>query len=191
MQEAVPLGVGAMAALVKLPEGQLDAILSEAAQGEVVSAANFNSPEQIVIAGHAAAVDRAIELAKKAGVKRALRLAVSAPFHCSLMTPAQANLTPDLNAASFQDLRAPLVNNWQAAFVQTGSEAREGLRQQIPNPVRWTESIRALASAGVTRFVEVGPGTVLTGLCRSIEPSLKGAKFGEPSDLENVQTLLA
>jgi [acyl-carrier-protein] S-malonyltransferase len=191
MQQAVPRGMGAMAALLKLPESKLEAILAEAAQGEVVTAANFNSPEQIVIAGHVAAVERAMELAKSAGAKRAVRLAVSAPFHSPLMKPAQEKMAAQLDAASFHDLKIPLTNNWQAAEVRTGDEARTGLFEQIPNPVRWTQSVRELAAKGVTRFLEVGPGSVLTGLCRSIAPDLKGARFGEPSDLEKVRALLS
>ena len=182
MQAAVPQGVGAMAALLKLPEGKLDDILSECAQGEIVSAANLNSPDQIVIAGHAAAVARAVEQAKAAGARRAVLLQVSAPFHCSLMAPAQERLARDLNATSFRDLAMPLVNNWQAQLIHTGDEAREGLFQQVPNPVRWTQTIRALAGAGVTRFVEVGAGGVLTGLLRNINPELEGFKFGEAED---------
>src|SRR5579872_3869163 len=126
MQEAVPQGVGAMAALLKLPEGKLDSILRDAAQGQVVSAANLNSPDQIVIAGHAGAVNRAMELAKAAGARRTVLLPVSAPFHCALMQPAQERLAADLNATEFRDLAVPLVNNWQARFVRTGPEAREG-----------------------------------------------------------------
>ena len=186
MQAAVPPGIGAMAALLKLPEGKLDSILAEAAQGEVVSAANLNSPDQIVIAGHAAAVQRAAELAKAAGARRAVLLSVSAPFHCSLMQPAQERLAVDLHATEFRDLAVPLVNNWQAKLIQTGSEARDGLYQQVPNPVRWTESIRKLASEGVTRFIEVGAGGVLTGLLRNINPDLQGSKFGEADDLEKL-----
>lgn len=186
MQEAVPAGVGAMAALLKLPEDKLDAILAEAAQGETVSAANLNSPDQIVIAGHAGAVNRACELAKAAGAKRAILLPVSAPFHCALMQPAQQRLKVDLDAATFADLATPLVNNWQAREIATGAEAREGLFQQVPNPVRWTESVRYLASQGVTQCVEVGAGAVLTGLLKSIDPNVKGAKFGEPGDLEKL-----
>ena len=182
MQAAVPPGVGAMAALLKLPEGKLDDILSECAQGEIVSAANLNSPDQIVIAGHAAAVARAVEQAKAAGARRAVLLQVSAPFHCSLMAPAQERLAVDLNSTSFRDLAMPLVNNWQAQLIHTGDEAREGLFQQVPNPVRWTQTIRALAGAGVTRFVEVGAGGVLTGLLRNINPELEGFKFGEAED---------
>jgi [acyl-carrier-protein] S-malonyltransferase len=183
MQEAVPAGVGAMAALLKLPEGKLDAVLQEAAQGEVVSAANLNSPDQIVIAGHAVAVNRAVELAKAAGARRAVLLPVSAPFHCALMKPAQERLRADLDAIEFRDLAYPLINNWQAREIHTGAEAREGLYQQVPNPVRWADSIRCLASLGVTRCMEVGAGGVLTGLLRNIDSSITGIKFGDPADL--------
>ncbi len=184
MQEAVPFGIGAMAAVLKLPEGKLDAVLEQAAQGDVVSAANLNSPDQVVIAGHSKAVGRAIELAKAAGAKRAVLLPVSAPFHCSLMKPAQERLKKDLDATAFSDLRCPLVNNWQAREIRTAAEAREGLYQQVPNPVRWADSVRHLLSQGVEKFVEVGPGAVLTGLLRSIEPGVKGIKFGEADDWE-------
>jgi [acyl-carrier-protein] S-malonyltransferase len=183
MQEAVPAGVGAMAALLKLPLDKLDSILAEAAQGEIVTAANLNSPDQVVIAGHAAAVARAMELAKAAGAKRAIALPVSAPFHCPLMKPAQDRLQADLDATSFSDLRLPLINNWQASEVHTGAAARAGLYQQVPNPVRWADSIRYLAAAGVTRFIEVGCGGVLTGLLRNIDATLVGQKFGEATDV--------
>ena len=182
MQEAVPSGVGAMAALLKLPEGTLDRILAEAAQGEVVSAANLNSPDQIVIAGHAGAVERAAELAKAAGAKRAVMLSVSAPFHCALMKLAQERLKADLDATTFRDLTVPLINNWQAREIRSGAEAREGLYHQVPNPVLWADSMRALAAAGVTRCIEVGAGGVLTGLLRNIDPALAGFKFGEAPD---------
>jgi [acyl-carrier-protein] S-malonyltransferase len=186
MQEAVPQGVGAMAALLKLPAGKLDAILAEAAQGEVVAAANFNSPDQIVIAGHAGAVARASELARAAGAKRAVPLPVSAPFHCPLMKPAQQRLAADLEATTFRDLTVPLINNWQAREIRTGAEARQGLFEQIPNPVRWVESVRLLASLGVTRAIEVGAGAVLSGLVRQIEPSIECRKFGEAADWEKL-----
>jgi len=184
MQEAVPPGVGAMAALLKLPQGKLDGVLEQAAQGEVVSAANLNSPDQIVIAGHAGAVARAMELAKAAGARRGVLLPVSAPFHCALMKPAQERLRADLDTTGFRDLSRPLVNNWQAREIRTGAEAREGLYQQVPNAVRWLETIRHLAGQGVGRYVEVGAGGVLTGLLRTIDASLAGLKFGEPRDLE-------
>ncbi|MBV9304051.1 MAG: ACP S-malonyltransferase [Acidobacteriaceae bacterium] len=191
MQEAVPQGVGAMAALLKLPEGRLQHVIDQAAQGEVVTAANFNSPDQVVIAGHAGAVQRAIELAKAAGAKRAVLLPVSAPFHCPLMRPAQERLRADLDSTAFKDLRVPLINNWQAQEITTAQEARQGLFEQIPNPVLWTESIRGIANRGIARFIEVGAGSVLLGLCRSINPALQGAKFGEPADLEKLRTPLA
>jgi len=186
MQEAVPPGVGAMAAILKLPDGALDSVLEGAAQGEVVGAANFNSPDQVVIAGHAGAVKRAMDLAKAAGARRTVLLPVSAPFHCALMKPAQERLRADLEAAQFRDLDRPLVNNWQAREIRTGAEAREGLYQQVPNPVRWVDSIRYLADQGVAQAVEVGAGGVLTGLLRGIAPSIAGLKFGEPADLEKL-----
>ena len=186
MQDAVPPGVGAMAAILKLPEGKLDSVLAEAAQGEVVSAANLNSPDQIVLAGHSGAVQRAVDLAKAAGARKAVMLPVSAPFHCALMKPAQERLAGDLNATEFRDLAFPLVNNWQARPIATGSDARRGLYEQVPNPVRWAETIRYLESQGVTRFFEVGAGGVLTGLLRNINPELQGVKFGEAADLEKM-----
>ena len=178
-----------MAAILKLPEGRLDAILAEAALGEVLSAANLNSPDQVVIAGHTAAVHRAAELARAAGARRAVLLPVSAPFHCALMQPAQERLRADLDATEFRDLTFPLVNNWQAREIRTGAEAREGLYQQVPNPVRWVETIRYLSGQGIARFVEVGAGSVLTGLLRNIDAALQGVKFGEPADLEKVLAL--
>lgn len=186
MQEAVPAGVGAMAALLRLPEGALDGVLQGAGQGEVVSAANLNAPDQVVIAGHAGAVHCAVELAKAAGARRAVLLQVSAPFHCALMKPAQERLAADLNAARFFDLSHPLVNNWQAREVRTAAEARQGLYEQVPNPVRWADSVRYLAAQGVERFIEVGAGGVLTGLLRSIGPDLKGYRFGEAEDLDKL-----
>jgi [acyl-carrier-protein] S-malonyltransferase len=186
MQEAVPEGVGAMAALLKLPPGRLDEVLAQAAQGEVITAANLNSDDQVVIAGHATAVNRAVELAKAAGARRAKLLEVSAPFHCPLLKPAQDRLRPDLDAIEFRDLTFPLINNWQAREVRTGAEAREGLYQQVPNPVRWAESMQYLAAQGVTRAVEVGAGSVLTGLLRGVEPPIAGFKFGEPADLDKL-----
>jgi len=186
MQEAVPAGVGAMAAILRLPEGKLDRILAEAAQGEVVSAANFNSPDQVVIAGHAAAVERAMTLAKAAGARRAVPLPVSAPFHCALMKPAQERLRANLDAAEFADLACPLVNNWQAREIRTGAEAREGLYQQVPNPVRWVEIVRLLAANGVERAFEVGAGSVLAGLVRAIAPTISVAKAGEAADFDAI-----
>jgi [acyl-carrier-protein] S-malonyltransferase len=191
MQEAVPVGVGAMAALLRLPAGKLDDVLAEAGQGEVVTAANHNSPDQVVIAGNTAAVHRAVELAKAAGARRAILLPVSAPFHCPLMEPAQKRLKVDLDATEFRDLAVPLLNGWQANVIRTGAEAREGLYEQVPNPVRWTEVIEKLRLLGVSRFIEVGAGGVLTGLLRNIDSALEGSKFGEAGDLEKVHAAIA
>jgi [acyl-carrier-protein] S-malonyltransferase len=197
MQEAVPVGVGAMAALLKLPEHKLYSVLADACQGDVVTAANYNSPDQIVIAGHTGAVTRAVELAKAAGARRTILLSVSAPFHCPLMEPAQQRLKEDLDATEFRDLLVPLVNGWQARVIRTGEEAREGLYQQVPNPVRWTQVIQELVSLGVSRFIEVGAGGVLTGLLRNIGSSLdagtslEGSKFGEAEDLEKIHAAIA
>jgi [acyl-carrier-protein] S-malonyltransferase len=188
MQDAVPQGVGAMAAILKLPEGALEGVLSEAAQGQIVSAANLNSPDQIVIAGNAEAVKRAMDLAKAAGAKRVVPLQVSAPFHCALMKPAQERLKVDLDAAAFHDLQVPLINNWQAAEVHTAPAAREGLYQQVPNPVRWADSVRYLGAQGVERFIEVGPGTVLAGLVRTILPDVRCDSFGEAGHLEKLSS---
>jgi [acyl-carrier-protein] S-malonyltransferase len=176
MQEAVPEGAGAMAALLKMPEETLEAVLAEAAQGEVVSAANYNSPGQVVIAGHAGAVARACELAKAAGAKRAILLEVSAPFHCALMEPARQRLEPELAATIFRDLKTPLVNDCAATVVRTGIEARSGLLDQIPNPVLWVEVLKVLQEKGVTEAYEIGPGTVLTGFTRQTTPAIEMVK---------------
>jgi len=189
MQEAVPTGVGAMAALLKLPEGKLDEILAEAAQGEVVTPAGFNSPDQTVISGNAGAVARAMDLAKAAGARRAVQLPVSAPFHCPLMRPAQERLKPDLDATPFADLQFPLINNWQAREIRTGAEAREGLYEQVPNPVRWTDTIGYLAANGVERWFEAGAGAVLSGLLRTIIAGGKCTSFGEAKDIERLRAV--
>ena len=191
MQEAVPTGAGAMAAILKLPDGNLDRILAAAAHGEIVSAANFNGPDQTVIAGHTAAVERAMELARAAGARRVVRLPVSAPFHCALMKPAQERMAEDLRSTEFRDLRVPLVNNVEAREIRTGEEARQGLIDQIPNSVRWTDTVRCLASRGVTRAIEVGAGGVLTGLLKSIEPGIAGVRIGEAADWEKLSAAVA
>lgn len=187
MQEAVPDGTGAMAALLKLPENTLDRILAEGARSEVVTAANLNSADQVVIAGHRAAVLRTMDLAKGAGARRVVELSVSAPFHCPLMIPAQQRLKLDLDRVPFSDLRFPLVNNWQAREIRTATEAREGLYQQIPNPVRWAESIERMAALGVTRWFESGAGVVLSGLLRTIVTGARSTPFGEAKDLDKLR----
>jgi len=169
MQEAVPVGQGAMAAILGLDGAALEEVCRDAAQGEVVSPANLNSPGQVVIAGNASAVARAAELAKTRGAKRALLLNVSAPFHCALMKPAQVRLSDDLDAVPMEDPQVPLVNNVRAEPATTAATVREGLKQQVTAAVRWEESIRRLRREGVELFVEVGPGKVLSGLVRQID----------------------
>ncbi|HEY0407668.1 MAG TPA: ACP S-malonyltransferase [Pyrinomonadaceae bacterium] len=169
MQEAAPHGSGAMAAVMGAELGTLMEICNEAQEGDVCTPANINSASQIVIAGHAAAVDRAIELLKERGIKRAIRLKVSAPFHCALMMPAQERLAADLEKLEFRDLQMPLVTNVDAAAITDGAEARDALVRQVSSPVRWQETIELLLQEGVGTFVEVGPGKVLSGLVRQIQ----------------------
>lgn len=172
MQEAVPPGIGAMAAIMGLSPAVVADACKRAAENEICSAANLNSPEQTVISGHAAAVKRAVEIASQLGAKRAVILPVSAPFHSALMQPAQERLAKDLNATNFSNLSVPLVTNVDADTINTGDEAREALIRQVTMPVRWEASIRLLVDEGVNTFVEVGPGRVLTGLLRQIERSV-------------------
>lgn len=169
MQEAVPVGEGAMAALLGMESATVEAVCRDAAQGEVVSPANLNSPGQIVIAGSATAVARAVELAKARGAKRAVLLNVSAPFHCALMEPAAERLGNDLDATDIADPRVPLVNNVEARVVRSAAEVRDGLKRQVTSPVRWEQCVRTLLAEGVNLFVEVGPGKVLAGLLRQID----------------------
>jgi len=171
MQDAVPQGVGAMAAIMGLSHAVVVDVCKRAANDEVCAPANLNSPDQTVISGHAGAVKRAVELASQAGAKRAVILPVSAPFHSALMAPMQQKLEQELRATEFADLRVPLVTNVDADTVTTGSEAREALIRQVSMPVRWEESVRLLIDERVNTFVEVGPGRVLTGLLRQIERS--------------------
>ena len=173
MQEAVPAGVGAMAAIVGLEPGAVDAACREAAQGETVAPANYNSPEQTLIAGHAAAVARASEGCLARGAKRAIALPVSAPFHCALMSPARDRMKPLLEATVFTDAAMPVVTNVDAAPETSGEKLRDALVRQIDSPVRWVETVQRLAREGVDRALEIGPGNVLAGLVRRIEKSIK------------------
>jgi [acyl-carrier-protein] S-malonyltransferase len=173
MQEAVPVGTGGMAALIGPSVDDARAICEEAAQGEVVSVANINAPGQIVIAGTKAGIDREIEVAKKRGVRRALPLPVSAPFHCELMKPAEVRLKPVLDAADFKDLWMSLVSNVDASPIGTATAVRNALVRQVASPVRWVESVEKMIAMGVRRFVEVGPGAVLTGLIKRIDNSVE------------------
>jgi [acyl-carrier-protein] S-malonyltransferase len=185
MQEAVPVGAGAMAALLGLDFKAALGLCERAAQGQVVAPANLNSPGQIVIAGNSEAVERAIALAKGAGAKRAILLKVSAPFHCPLMKPAEDRLASELDACTFRDLRYPLVTNVDATPIRTGAEARSALKRQVTRPVRWQETIERLLDDGVRTFVEIGPGKVLLGLIRSIDKSVTMLNAEDEKSVEN------
>jgi len=183
MQDAVPAGVGAMAAIMGLSPAVVADACKRAAEGEVCSAANLNSPEQTVISGHAGAVKHAVEAASQLGAKRTVILAVSAPFHSELMQPAQDKLEKDLKATEFSALQVPLVTNVDADTIETGEEARDALIRQVTKPVRWEESVRLLIDEGVNTFVEVGPGRVLTGLLRQIERSVAALNVEDEKSL--------
>jgi len=190
MQEAVPVGAGAMAALVGLDVSVVQAICGRAAEGQVVSPANLNSPGQIVIAGNREAVERAVVLAKEARARMAVLLKVSAPFHCALLQPAEHRLSADLDRCEFAELQYPLVTNVDAAVIRTGIEARSALKRQVSRPVRWYESIQRLLDEGVRTFVEVGPGKVLLGLIRSIDKSVTMLSAEDEKSVENVLNAL-
>ncbi|HZF39345.1 MAG TPA: ACP S-malonyltransferase [Blastocatellia bacterium] len=168
MQEAVPVGAGAMAAILGIGAEKVAEACEAAANGQVCAPANFNSPEQTVIAGHKEAVERAVEECKARGARRAMMLKVSAPFHSALMMPAQEKMIEPLNVTPFDDLSSPIVNNVDAAVVTGGSQSRDALIRQISAPVRWTESVMKMFEEGVETFVEVGPGKVLIGLVKAI-----------------------
>ncbi len=170
MQEAVPVGEGAMAALLGLTVSAAEEVCREAARGQVVSPANLNAPGQVVIAGHAQAVARAVELAKRRGAKRTVILNVSAPFHCALMKPAEERLARNLDGLELADPHIPLVNNVDAQVVRSAAAVRDGLKRQVTAPVQWEKSMRVLLGEGVHAFIEVGPAKVLSGLLRQVDP---------------------
>ena len=183
MQDAVPAGVGAMAAILGLSPAVVADACKRAAKHEICTPANLNSPEQTVISGHAGAVKRAVEIASQLGAKRAVILPVSAPFHCALMMPAQEKLANDLQKSAFSDLSMPLVTNVDADTETKSSEAKDALVRQVSMPVRWEESVRSLIDEGVNTFVEVGPGRVLTGLLRQIERSVAALNIEDEKSL--------
>ena len=185
MQEAVPAGEGAMAAILGLSPTDVAEVCKKAAQGDVVSPGTLNSPEQTVIAGTAAAVKRAVEIASQSGAKRAVVLAVSAPFHCALLTPARQRLEPDLRATKFSALNFSVVTNVDAETETSGDEAREALIRQVTMPVRWLESVREMIDLGVNIFVEVGPGKVLSGLMRQIDRSVRVLNVEDAASLKS------
>ena len=191
MQEAVPVGVGAMAAILGMDLGKVTAVCADAAQGEVCQPANINSAEQIVISGHATAVERATKLASERGAKRAILLSVSAPIHCSLMKPAQDKLAADLQSMRFQTPAVPVICNVDARVVEDADRARDALLRQVTGAVRWEPSMRLLMASGIQLFVEVGPGKVLCGLMRQIDRSKTCANVGDEASLAKTLEQLA
>jgi [acyl-carrier-protein] S-malonyltransferase len=189
MQEAVPFGVGAMAAIVGLGSDKVAQACDDAAEGEVVSPANINGGGQIVISGAREAVARAGERARALGAKRIIPLEVSAPFHCALMKPAQRRLAPELRALTVQDPAVPIVANVDADLKRAGAAAIDALIAQVSSPVQWEGVVKRLASEGVTTYVEVGPGTALSGLVRKIHPKAAVSSFGSPTDLVALEAL--
>lgn len=189
MQEAVPVGTGAMAAILGLDDDAVRAACAEAAQGETVEPVNFNAPSQVVIAGDKAAVERGAEAAKARGAKRAVMLPVSAPFHSSLLKPAAERLAQRMKSVTFNAPRIPVVNNVDVAVIGDPDKIKDALARQACNPVRWVEVIRHMAAAGVTHVAECGPGKVLAGLTRRIDGNLQGYAITDPQSL--AQTLQA
>jgi [acyl-carrier-protein] S-malonyltransferase len=184
MQEAVPVGVGTMAAILGMEFDKVAEVCRDASQGEVCEPANINSPEQIVISGHTAAVERATKLADERGAKRAKVLQVSAPFHCSLMKPAQDRLAIDLSSITFSKPAAGVVCNVDAALLEDGDDSRDALIRQVTGSVKWEQSMRLLIEQGVDTFVEIGPGRVLCGLMRQIDRSQKCLNVADEASLQ-------
>jgi [acyl-carrier-protein] S-malonyltransferase len=190
MQEAVPVGTGAMAAVIGLALEEIEAACKEASDGQVCAPANINSTAQVVIAGNTEAIDRASDLLKSRGAKRVLKLNVSAPFHCALMTPAQERLAVDLAAIGFNDLQVPLVTNVDAAVIEKALAARDALVRQVSSPVRWLQSVELLIKQGVDTFVEVGPGKVLSGLMRQISREVRCFNVEDVASLKSASASL-
>jgi [acyl-carrier-protein] S-malonyltransferase len=191
MQEAVPLGVGAMAAILGMDLDKVTTVCADAAQGEVCEPANINSSEQIVISGNTAAVERAAQLASDCGAKRAIMLQVSAPFHCALMKPAQDRLAADLAALTFQNPAMPVACNVDAALLDNAGRSRDALVRQVTGSVKWNQSMHLLIAQGVERFLEVGPGKVLCGLMRQIDRSKACANVGDEASFQKTLEQLA
>ena len=190
MQDAVPLGTGAMAAILGLDDDAVRAACAEAAHGEIVEAVNFNAPSQVVIAGHTAAVERGAAVAKAKGAKRTVMLPVSAPFHASLLKPAAQRLEQYLAGIVFNPPQIPVVNNVDVAMVEEAQEIKDALARQACNPVRWVEVIRHMARAGVTHVAECGPGKVLAGLTRRIDSTLNGLAIADAASLAQALQIL-
>lgn len=190
MQEAVPLGTGAMAAILGLDDDAVRAACAESAQAEVVEAVNFNAPSQVVIAGHKSAVERAAAAAKTRGAKRALMLPVSAPFHSSLLKPAAERLGIRMQEIAFKAPQITVINNVDVAAVSDPARIKDALSRQACNPVRWVETIRAFAAQGITHVVECGPGKVLAGMTKRIEGNLQGFAVTDPASLAQTMEAL-
>ena len=191
MQDAVPVGTGSMAAILGMSFEDAVQVCGDAAQGEVCEPANINSPEQIVISGHTAAVERGAKLADERGAKRAKVLPVSAPFHCSLMQPAQDKLAADLKALNFAQPQVPVVSNVYAKPVEDADSSREALIRQVTGSVKWSESMQFLVARGVQTFIEIGPGKVLCGLMRQIDRSKKCLNIEDEGSLQKTLEFLA
>lgn len=187
MQEAVPVGTGAMAAVLGVEADVVTEICSEAAQGEIVVPANFNCPGQIVISGHAPAVNRAIEIARAKGIRKVLLLPVSVPSHCALMSSAGERLSATLEAVSVQDLNIPVVSNVEAKPFSEAERVRGLLVAQISSPVLWEMSVRGMIEDGVTRFIELGPGKVLSGLVKKIDKTVQTKNFDDPAGFRAIE----
>ena len=185
MQEAVPVGVGAMAAILGLEVVVIEAGCAEAAQGQICIPANINSPSQVVIAGDSDAIDRACEILKAKGAKRAIKLNVSAPFHCSLMMPAQERLAVDLAGLKYGDFDFPVVHNVDAEVNENSQSVADKLTRQVSSPVRWLQSVETMTAGGVDKFIEIGPGKVLTGLVRQIDREVAYANVEDSGSLSN------
>jgi [acyl-carrier-protein] S-malonyltransferase len=190
MQEAVPVGQGGMAAILGLSDEDVRAVCAEAAGGEVVEAVNFNAPAQVVIAGHKGAIERACEVAKAKGAKRALPLAVSAPFHSSLLKPASDRLREHLEEFRFAVPSIPVINNVDVAMASNPASIKDALVRQAASPVRWVETVQRMAADGVTQVVECGPGKVLAGLTKRINGELVGEAIVDQASLDKVLELL-
>ncbi|NPT59611.1 ACP S-malonyltransferase [Paraburkholderia elongata] len=190
MQTAVPVGVGGMAAILGLDDDTVRAVCAEASVAGVVEAVNFNAPAQVVIAGHKAAVEKACEVAKAKGAKRALPLPVSAPFHSSLLKPASDQLREYLASVDVQVPSIPVINNVDVAVVNEPAKIKDALVRQAAGPVRWVESVQAMAAQGVTHVIECGPGKVLAGLTKRIDGNLNGASVFDPASLEETLKLV-
>lgn len=191
MQEAVPVGVGAMAAILGMHLDRVNEVCTDAAQGEVCQSANINSGEQIVISGNTGAVQRAAQLATERGAKRAVMLPVSAPFHCALMKPAQDRLASDLDGLSLSKPAVPVACNVDAALINEADASRDALLRQVTGSVKWEQSMHLLMAKGVERFIEVGPGKVLSGLMRQIDRSKAASNVGDEASLHKTLEQLA